>query len=51
MTLIVAVGAVWTSVMVAGGATVMAPIAGWLWLTVFFTTRRAVARKRATPTG
>jgi hypothetical protein len=44
--LIVAVGALWTSVMAADGAPAMSPIACWLWLTVLFITRRAVKRKR-----
>jgi hypothetical protein len=35
--------------MVTGGATAMAPIAGWLWLTVLFVIRRAATRARSTP--
>jgi hypothetical protein len=49
--LILTAGAVWTSAMVVGGATAMAPIAGWLWLTVLFVIRRAATRERSTHTG
>jgi hypothetical protein len=45
--LILAIGAVWTTVMVARGSMAMAPIAGWLWLTVLLTARRAVTRRRS----
>jgi hypothetical protein len=45
MIFIVAVGAVWTSVMSVGGAAAMAPIAAWLWLTVLVITRRAATRE------
>jgi high-affinity K+ transport system ATPase subunit B len=44
--LTVAIGAVWTSAMVAGGDTAMAPVTGWLWLTVLFTAHRTVTRQR-----
>jgi hypothetical protein len=47
--LILAAGAAWTSVMAAAGAAAMAPIAGWLWLTVLFVIRRAATRARSTP--
>lgn len=46
---ILAAGAVWASVMAAGGAMAMAPIAGWLWLTVGLVIRRAATRP--TPAG
>jgi hypothetical protein len=46
--LILAAGAVWTSVMAVGGAIAMAPIAGWLWLTILFVIRRAATRERST---
>jgi hypothetical protein len=43
--LIMAGGAAWTTAMVAEGALEMAPIAGWLWLTVVVTARRATRRR------
>jgi hypothetical protein len=46
MIFVVAAGAVWTSVMAVGGATAMAPVAAWLWLTVLLITRRAATRER-----
>lgn len=46
MILIVAVGALWSSAMVADGAVAMSPIAGWLWLTVLLAARRAAKRER-----
>jgi hypothetical protein len=47
--LILAAGAAWTSALAVAGATAMAPIAGWLWLTVLFVVRRAAKRARSTP--
>jgi hypothetical protein len=49
--LILAAGAAWTSILAVAGATALAPIAGWLWLTVLFVIRRAATRARSTPTG
>jgi hypothetical protein len=46
LALIVALGAVWTSVVAADGALAMSPIACWLWLTVISITRRAARRER-----